>query len=152
MFDDFVTVDPLKFHGTLVFAWMESINKKLYQTTHPLVVNLPKGLEKVKYADGDMSIADGKLNVVSGFMFDGASGVAIDGVANMLAALIHDCLCHAMSKKAKGLSWKLCDYVYRVVCRAQCAGFCRSWAHYIGLRGFGWVWRIFTVLLIMMVL
>ena len=90
MSDGLVLVNPLKFHGTTVFAWIESVTKRLYQTVRPLCILLPNGFEKVKYSDGNMSILNGKLNVIPGFVFDGASGVAIDGVANMLAALIHD--------------------------------------------------------------
>lgn len=139
-------VDPLAFHGTAVFRWLESARcGNGYYVTVPLAVKLPKKLGRVECCVENAFRIEGGMLYVHRFMwFDGASGPAIDGVTNILAALVHDCLYAAMTERPAGLSYAKADSLYREICIAQRAGSLRAWGHYLALRAFGWIWRMNT--------
>jgi hypothetical protein len=95
------------------------------------------------YVGKGFSLFRGILAINEGFRFDGASGPAIDGVGNMLAALVHDCLYIAIRDKYKPIKPRVADRIYRKISIAQGAGKIRAWTHWTALRGFGWIWRLF---------
>ena len=142
-----ITIDPYMMHGTRALCWMDG-RPGAYKTLHDIAIKLPS-LMGYSGHGGKLSVAGGLLFISGGYLFDGASGPAIDGVGNMLAALIHDALYDLKRHHAVRMpSFRRLDRIYYDVCRAQGAGKLRSTIHYIGLRGFGWMWRLLAVLAI----
>ena len=138
-----VIIDPSVF----TMHWFTAIHCDRpgeYRTIVPLAIQLPPAFAGASVSHGPLAIADGVLRIGVGFAFDGASGIAIDGVYNLLAALIHDCLYTLMEHCRKQCPWSYwtADGVYRDTCIAQGAGRCRAWAHWSGLRAFGWAHRL----------
>lgn len=141
---DFVFLDPLSYQGTLAFAHIVSVRPKWYRTTSDLAIPLGKAFERVSCRiDGcPVWIEAGILYIPAGWEFDGASGPAIDGVGNMLAALVHDALYLLRREGVSIFSFWMADGLYRDICKAQGEGGIRRWYHWTGLRGFGWLWRL----------
>jgi hypothetical protein len=145
-----ITVDPYILHGTRALCWMNGYPGD-YTTTVDLAIRLPR-LAGYSGNGGKLSVAGGILFIRSGYQFDGASGTAVDGVGNMLAALIHDALYDLKRHyKVRLPSYRTLDRIYRDVCLAQGAGKFRSAYHYVGLRGFGWLWRLLACVAIVAV-
>ena len=117
-----------------------------YYTDRELQIQLPDRYKSVYFSrpDAQIVIAKGVLTIGEGFFFDGASGVAVDGVGNMLAALIHDALCRAKTLGATGYSYPDTHRMYRDVCIAQYEILLRAKLHYITLLVFNPIWRVFN--------
>jgi len=136
-------IDPLAFHGLAALRWLDHIGPGRYRTNRALSFLLPAGFPDAEIADDpDVRIEKGVLQIAPKFETDGASGPAIDGVGNMLAALIHDALYKLRRGGAKGFSYAQADRFYRSISIAQGAGRPRAWLHWTILRGFGWAWRL----------
>lgn len=132
-----VVIDPLEYHGTRVFDWVDCPSPGLYQVTTPLKIVLPEYFRGVcGEHESTGYVGFGALHISSGFVFDGASGPAITGVTNMLASMIHDALYAMASRRAR----RLADRLYFEVMVAQGGGWFRSWLHWLAVRGFGWAW------------
>jgi hypothetical protein len=120
-------VDPLAYQGTDVFDWIEATGPGAYRTKRYLLFTLTP---------------DTALFIPPGWTFDGASGPAIDGVGNMLAALVHDALYGMIEEKRCLYTYGQADALYRRICIAQGAGRPRAWLHWSTLRAFGWIHRL----------
>jgi len=137
-----VVIDPMTYIGDRVFDYIRAPFPGGYYVTRDLALQLPEQLVTTPHIDANMSLLSDTLTLRPGFRFDGASGPAVDGVHNMLGAMIHDALYAAIKGGAEGLSaWKA-DRIYRQVCIAQGAGKTRAWAHWLALRTCGWLWRL----------
>ena len=102
---DRLTIDPLKYQGTSIYEYVSSLEKPgLYDTTETLALKLPKRFKGIEHYRSRVAISNGVLYIAKGFIFDGASGPAIDGITNMLAALIHDALYALLRSGALGFS------------------------------------------------
>lgn len=139
-----IPVNPLSYHGTDVFRWIEDEGQRDYRVKPPMSIALPGYFDgvAVDHPSG-LSIRRCTLYVPQGLRFDGASGPAVDGIRNMLAALVHDCL-YTLKEAGllKGVSYAAIDRLYMLICVAQNAGDARAMAHYAMLRLFGWFWRL----------
>ena len=140
-------IDPMVFWGTEIFRFIEQDAPHFYATTKQLSAVLPDcfpnhvGIRCQAYPQA--WIVGRALHIAADFRFDGASGPAIDGIGNMLAALVHDALCGLKAAvPAANYSWADADRAYRVICVAQGAGRFRAWYHWAGLRSCGWAHRL----------
>lgn len=139
-----VRLDPLAYQGTRIFRFVGAVRPGWYRTKAVLDLQMPacfRGVDAVS-RDGLVRLRNGVLSVAMGWEFDGASGPAIDGVTNLLAALVHDALFLLLEDGAKGGSYRLADWLYREVSKAQGTGWFRRSYHWAGLRCFGWAWRL----------
>lgn len=137
-----VAIMPYEFVGLAAVKCFDSVGRKAYAPTGFVAVWLG---EKFAYVDWDgegYCIKDGWLLLRPWYRFDGASGPAIDGVGNMLAAAIHDATHDAAKRKCAGVSYAASDGIYRDVCLAQGAGAFRAWNHWFWLRTCGWAYRL----------
>ena len=139
-------IDPMIFDGDAIDHIHRTAPGR-YVTREDLSILLPAalwdaGLPLPPDSPSALHIGDGILGILAGYHFDGASGPAIDGIGNMLAALIHDALYESIAQGATGITYAAADSMYRRVCIAQGAGRPRAWLHYATLRSFGWIWRI----------
>ena len=138
-------ITPLDYIGAGVFDFIESTGPKRYRTTQTIRIYMSDfaGLE---YMSDFIEASWRILTIRKGFRFDGASGPAIDGVGNMLAALIHDALYQMRhATKLATLSYRKADALYRRISIAQGAGKIRAWTHWGALRGFGWMFRMLGI-------
>jgi len=135
-------IDPMKYAGDQVFNYIAALHPSWYVVTRTTRFCFDERLVSMPYTGEHVHMHDSTMIIYAGVKFDGASGPAIDGVGNMLAALIHDALCVARDHNAKGLSAAKADRLYRKVCIAQGAGRFRAWTHWTALRAFGWLWRL----------
>jgi hypothetical protein len=139
-------IDPMLFDGDALNLFHREAPGS-YSTREDLAIMLPAtlwdaSLPRPPDSPSALQIGDGVLGILSGYEFDGASGPAIDGVGNILAALIHDALYEAIAQGATGLTYAAADAIYRRICIAQGSGRPRAWLHYATLRSFGWLWRL----------
>jgi hypothetical protein len=120
------TINPFVFHGDKVFDWIDQPKPGKYRMSRTICVDL------------------GKVTICAerGWWFDGASGPAIDGVSNMLAALVHDKLYELIERGQIDLSYWEADIIYYQICRAQGTHWLRAGYHYGGLTMFGWAYRL----------
>jgi len=150
-------VDPSWFIGTDLFGWVTDGPPGLgYIQTEAIRYHLPRsvfgGFDFELHPNDDscfsfnnndpLVLSDGVLWLPGGFYFDGASGPAIDGVCNMLAALIHDALYAIRAGGCEDFTYQQADAFYRDTMIIQKAGRTRAWVHYVALRGFGWLHRL----------
>jgi hypothetical protein len=109
-----------------------------YYVRQNTLIVLPDELSGIMHIDHGFSIIGRHIYLYEGFWFDGASGPAVDGPTNIMAAAIHDALYRILAsrhgKQLDALTYKLADETYRRVMIAQGALPIRAYLHYIGLR------------------
>lgn len=142
------TLDPREFLGLEVLGFLadDRTDGKKYRLTEALCLAMPADFAAACAIGRTLALENGRLYISDGWQFDGASGPAIDGTGNLLAALVHDALyeLRRIFGKGSGFSYAQADSLYRQICEAQGEGFARRWYHYTALRSFGWVWRLLS--------
>lgn len=138
-----IGIRPLEdYYGTEVFYWVEGAPEGLFRTTVDLNIELPESYYAATCDYGHIQLRFGVLTIRGGFLFDGASGPAINGIDNFLAALVHDAL-YVCVIFGKGSTYTQADAIYRQVAKKQKTNVIRAWVHWTALRMFGWAWRTF---------
>lgn len=112
----------------------EKLRVYKYILTETHIVDI--GVLKSKNINTDYySLVDGVLGVKQGYMFDGASGPAIDTDSIMRAALCHDALYQMIRVgKLKMSDRKAADKVFYRLCIEDGVGRIRSTYMYLALR------------------
>jgi len=140
---DVVTCDPWTYQGMKPLSWIDRPEPTRYVTRPIIGLRMSEAFRATVIASCHSVWYEYPfLWIAARFEFDGASGPAIDGVANMLAALGHDALYLAKQTGATGYSYRMADGWYRRTCIAQGAGAARAWMHWTALRSCGWLWRL----------
>ena len=137
-----VAVDPFAFHGLAGVELFASVSPMLYAPKSFVAIRIGARLFGVDFDGDGYAIKWGWIFLRPWYRFDGASGPAIDGVGNMLAAAIHDATHDAAKRKCAGVSYAVSDSIYRDVCLSQGAGAFRAWNHWFWLRTCGWAYRL----------
>ena len=83
----------------------------------------------------DIQIFTGKLNIMLGFEWDGASGPAFDTKNSMKASMFHDAGCRLINKGLLGKSErKKVDRLYYDICLKEGMNPFRAWYQYQAIR------------------
>ena len=96
---------------------------------------LPDEFSAILHSGHSYTIIGCNLYVYEGCWFDGASGPAVDGVCNLMAAAVHDLLYRALQERhglgRDGLTYSLADWAYWKIMLAQ-GGLCRRCEYHFG--------------------
>jgi len=105
------------------------------------LVVLPESFTSVIAVGEGYALIGRHLYIHVGCWFDGASGPAVDGVCNLMAAAVHDMLYRILESRhgcqLDPLDYAMADRTYADIMRAQGGNHWRVLLHYVGLRLFG---------------